>query len=512
MLERACHTSHAANFHSPMNEQAARLVVLAGAVESADGKFEIFSLEDRRFASSNAKELAQWSASQHGAPVTPDNFLQQRAEQLVKRLSERFPKLHLFLYPPTSFALLWIGLPVAALLAGMFLDQVTNPHRVDLLSAPLLLIVVWNLAVYGGLLIWPWLPAGKLGHHPAGLGRVVDLISFKTTRLPRKLPSVLVSALMAFIMQWMQLSRRLALARVGRMLHLASALFALGAIASLYTRGFLAKYSAGWESTFLDAGQVHAALSVLFTPAMTVFQIQGFSVADVEALRFGQPPLVESGARWVHLYAATLLLLVILPRLLLAGIAGLQAKKWVENFPLDLNQPYYRRLLAALGSAPGTLRVLPYSFAVDEARAKGLIQVASQLLGDQARVLMRPSLDYGSEPGDALRGIDLTDTGVALTAVLFSLSATPEHENHGALLDILVGVSTRGIAVLVDESGYLERLGGQAGAAARMDERHALWQQFCSVHKAPATFVNLLDPDAKPLDMGAGISPSRVAA
>ena len=495
-----------------MNEQAARSLILVGAVESTDRKQEIFSEADRRFASSSARELAQWKASQSGAQATADDFLQQRAEQLAKRLSERFAMLGPVLHPPGALMLLWTGLPVVALLAGMFMDQVTDPHRVDLLSAPMLLIIAWNLAVYAAMLVWPLLPAGKRGFHHPGLVRLTSLASLDGRHLPRKLPPVLAGGLSAFITQWAQLSRQLTVARVSRTLHLASALFAIGAAASLYARGYVAQYSAGWESTFLDASQVHAALSVLFAPAMAIFPLQGFSVADVEALRFGQQPSVPSGARWVHLYAATLVLLVVLPRLVLSSIAGLRARGWRKNFPLDLDQPYFRRLLTTLGSTPGTLRVLPYSFAVDEARSKGLDRVASQLLGEQARVMLRPSLAYGSEPGDALRGIDFNDTGAALTAVLFSLSATPEHENHGALLDFLVGVSTRGIGVLVDESGYLERLGGQAGATARMDERHALWQQFCSFHKAPATFVNLENPDSRPLDMGAGISPSRAAA
>ena len=94
---------------------------------------------------------------------------------------------------------------------------------------------------------------------------------------------------------------------------------------------------------------------------------------------------------------------------------------------------------------------------------------------------------------------------MTLTAVLFNLSATPEHENHGVLLDVLARESPHGIAVLVDESGLLERLGSQAGTAARIEERLALWQQFCTFHKAPATFVNLLDPHARPLDLGAGV-------
>ena len=500
-----------------MNEQAARSVILVGAIESADRKFEIFNEEDRRFASSSAHDLGQWKASQSGAQATADDFLKQRAEQLVKRLSERFAMLRPFLHPTGTLALVWTGLPVAALLAGIFLDQITDPHRVDLLSAPLLLIIAWNLAVYAAMLVWPLLQAGTSGRRQPGVGqpglvRLATLAGLESRRLPRKLPPVLVAALSSFFTQWAQLSRRLILARAGRTLHLASALFTIGAAASLFARGYVAQYSAGWESTFLGASQVHAVLSVLFAPAMAVFQLQGFSVADVEALRFGQPPSVQSGARWVHLYAATLVLLVVLPRLVLSSIAGLQARGLRKNFPLDLDQPYFRRLLTALGSTPGTLRVLPYSFALDEARSKGLNELANQLLGEQARVLTRPSLAYGSEPGEALSGIELNDGGVTLTAVLFNLSATPEHENHGVLLDFLVGESTRGIAVLVDESGYLERLGGQAGAQARMDERHALWQQFCSVHKAPATFVNLLHPDARPQDQGAELSSSRAAA
>ena len=46
------------------------------------------------------------------------------------------------------------------------------------------------------------------------------------------------------------------------------------------------------------------------------------------------------------------------------------------------------------------------------------------------------------------------------------------------------------IAALIDESGYLERLGPQA--AARAAERADLWRQFCAQHQTPAAIVNLL--------------------
>ncbi|MDB5844780.1 MAG: hypothetical protein JWP79_2090 [Polaromonas sp.] len=491
-----------------MNEQAARDVVLVRAIETADPGHAVLNEDDRRYASRSARELAQWQASYAGTQATADDFLHQRAGQILKRMNERYPAFAAFPAAASSLRFFWAGVPLLGLLAGMFLDRITDPHRVDLLSAPLLLIIGWNLAVYAGMLVWPWLPFARFKKTDAAWAR---WLAFGKTRLPRKLPPVLATALLAFTAQWLQLGRRLLMARLGRTLHLGAALFAVGAVVSLYGRGYLSQYGAGWESTFLNAPQVHALLSALFLPAMAVFPLQGFSIAEIEALRFGQTPSSLGGARWVHLYAATLLLLVVLPRLLLCAIAHWRVRKWARNFPLDLEEPYFRKLLKALGGAPGVLRVLPYSFAVDEARDKGLNHLATELLGEQARLMLRPQIAYGDDPREALRDLGLNDGGATVTAVLFSLAATPEKENHGALLDHLVRESARGIAVLVDESGYLERVGTQAGGRERMAERLALWRQFCSFHKAPATFVNLLHSEAHPLDSGAGLTLSAAA-
>lgn len=486
-----------------MNEQAAREVVLVRAIETGDRKMEVLSEDDRRHASRAARELAQWQASHARSETSPDEFLAQRAGQILKRLAERFPAFAAVLQWPRGLGLLWTCLPALALLAGFVIHRITDPHRVDLLSAPLLLIIGWNLLVYAAMLVWPWLPSAPAGRFNADFARIVGL---GRARLPRKLPQALASALAHFMTEWTLLSGRLTSARMGRTMHLGAALFALGAVLSLYAQGYFSQYVAGWESTFLDAVEVHALLSALFRPAVLVFQLQGFSIADIEALRFGQPASAMGGARWVHLYAATLMLLVVMPRALLAGAAHFRAKRLARNFPLDLNQPYFQKLLKSLGGVPGTLRVLPYSFAVDEARDKGLHTLAGLLLGEQARLMLRPAIAYGAEPQDALRDFNPNEGDATLTAVLFNLAATPENENHGVLLDYLVRASPRGIAVLVDESGYLDRLGAQDGGQARMAERKALWQQFCSFHKAPASFVNLLQPDAHALDSGLTLS------
>ena len=109
------------------------------------------------------------------------------------------------------------------------------------------------------------------------------------------------------------------------------------------------------------------------------------------------------------------------------------------------------------------------------------------------------------EPKDALRDTVLDETGVTVTAVLFSLAATPEKENHGAFLDYVAKRVPRGVAVLLDESSFVERIGEQPGSDTRVTERSALWRQFCSFHGAPAHVVNLLQPDKYPLEFGAGL-------
>src|SRR5206468_653732 len=232
--------------------------------------------------------------------LTLDHFLEQRSEQILKRLAERTPAFRTFLHRRPLLPLLSTLLPLLALVAGAAIDHIADPHRIDLLTAPLLLIIGWNLLVYLILFVWLFVPSRRAGWVSPDLMR---RLSVGKAKLPRKLPAPLADALRQYAVDWTQLSWRLTHARLARAMHLAAAAFAIGAILSLYARGLLTEYAVGWESTFLDARQVHALLSWLFAPAMAVFPIDGLNLADVQALRFVQEPSPAGGARWVHLYA-----------------------------------------------------------------------------------------------------------------------------------------------------------------------------------------------------------------
>ena len=151
-----------------MNEQVARDVVLIRAIETTDRKKEVLTEDDRLYASRSARELAQWQAADSKSDVTADHFLQQRADLLIKRLSERSVPFKTFMRRGTGWRGITIGLPMIALLLGAGIDRIGDPHRVDLLSAPLLGIH-WlepaGLSVHGGVAA----AAEKRESHPFSL-------------------------------------------------------------------------------------------------------------------------------------------------------------------------------------------------------------------------------------------------------------------------------------------------------------------------------------------------------
>ena len=366
------------------------------------------------------------------------------------------------------------------------MDRLGSPHRVDLLSAPLLLIVLWNLLVYAWLAVALFKPKKQGSQAGLGwLGRWASGLAW----LPKNMPQPWPAALATFTTHWMHTSAPLTRVRVLRVVHVCAAALALGAVASLYTRGLLVQYQVGWESTFLRGEQVQGLLSLLFKPAMLVFGMQGFSLAEVQALQWPHQAPVDGGARWVHLFAATLLLLVVLPRCVLAAVAYGKQRRLARRFHADTAHPYVRDVLGAVGlGATGTvLRVFPYSFTVDIQRSEGLQVLARRQLGAQAQVLLQASTAYGE---------DLAPAGVvprSLDVALFNLSATPEAENHGAFLDSLVQQGTMRLEVWVDASAYQQRLLGSS--PERLEQRSALWRSLGAARNLPVHIVHLVQPE-----------------
>jgi hypothetical protein len=99
---------------------------------------------------------------------------------------------------------------------------------------------------------------------------------------------------------------------------------------------------------------------------------------------------------------------------------------------------------------------------------------------------------FGEE--DALPPDLLPAAEIALAATLFSLTATPEAENHGAFLGAVANGLAQGtpITALIDETGFRLRFPGQD---ARLQERRKAWREMLAVHKVEPVFVDLGQPD-----------------
>jgi hypothetical protein len=338
-------------------EPLARRLILVQAIENSDTQGKLLSPVER----DEIDRLALQSATQ-GAPVVAahvEAFLRERTQQVLRVLENRDPALALLQqHRPWVHRLAMIGF-VAAVVFGAATDRIANPHRVDLLSLPLLLIVAWNLLIYG-VLIASYILQRRSHESAATSASSGSFIQWAEgwRGWHRRAGQLRTKVTAEFMRQWYSASAALNAQRWRKVLHLAAAGWALGITLSLFTRGLVVEYRVGWESTFLDASQVHAILRVLLMPAMALFPFQPFSVQDIAGLQFSQGNGAVAGARWVYIYVTLLAVVVIVPRLALALFAAWRARVLSRRIVLALSGPYYQRLLAMLNPARIHLGVL----------------------------------------------------------------------------------------------------------------------------------------------------------
>ena len=130
-----------------MEEHAARQVVLAQAIETGDTQGRLLGKAERDDINRRIREQTKNSTALAG-PLALQPVLHERAKLVLHTVEKRSPVLAALQQARPWQRWLVAGAPLAAFVMGVLTDRVANPHRVDLLSLPLLLIVLWNLAVY----------------------------------------------------------------------------------------------------------------------------------------------------------------------------------------------------------------------------------------------------------------------------------------------------------------------------------------------------------------------------
>jgi len=272
--------------------------------------------------------------------------------------------------------------------------------------------------------------------------------------------------------------------RAARVLHVASALLAVGVIAGLYARGLGLEYRATWESTFLDAASVRQIVAVFYDPGVWVTRLVVPDVAQIAAIR---APGSENAARWLHLMSATLLVVVIVPRVALAIWSGVVERYRGRHLVDDVSDPYFSRMLRSFSNGPVVVDAVPYSFAMPVGADAVLASLVGRSLGGNVSVRVAPAVAYGNEAA-ARNGVP---AGPHPILAVFNATATPERESHGAFVTTLAGAQ-RPLVLVVDAASLAARFGDDP---RRREERSALWHEFATELGHPVVFVDLANPD-----------------
>jgi hypothetical protein len=449
------------------------------AVEQGQGAGVPWSDDDAASASREARR----AVGEGGDRSKAQAFVVKRALLAQTRLGERDKAWRAPLQGEGPRAWRWLLVALAVALAALIVGNVLGGQRINLLAPPVLGLIVWNLVVYVLLLF-------AAGRGPsAWLARALD--DARTRLTARSVAAPLMAARARFAAEWALAARGVQAAQVATVMHVAAALLGALVVASMYLFGLAFDYRAGWDSTWLDAEQVQRTLQFVFTPATAISSI---AVPDIDAmakLRFADGSAGESAARWIHLYAITLALFVIVPRVLLAAWSSWRARRAVAQRALPLDEPYFRALLRDGPSLPRPVTVLPYSYALSAPQVKALPKALVDALGPGAQPQVKPSLPLGAE--EALPATALEDAQGDVAA-LFAATATPERETHGAfvrtLASALAGRAT--VSVLIDESAFRQRTGSASDAELRLTQRRAAWQRMLHDLSLPAPrFIDL---------------------
>jgi hypothetical protein len=457
-----------------MNEASAREVVLVQAVESADAARGLWSDAER-------VEVGQSAARELGQAATLDAWIAHRAALALARLRRRVPTLDALARARVDWGVLAAITIAVALVVGIGAARIGPSQKINLLAPPLAALLAWNLAVY---LVLAWMhvrawtrPKSRSIHRlRAGTARLAAAIARSWRRTIRSGPLVEVGA--SFAVQWTRLAMPLGERRAAGLLHVGAAALAL-------------EYRAVWQSTFLDAGQAATLLRVVLAPGALV---TGLAIPGADELaRLGPGSTGANAARWIHLYAGTLLVVVIVPRLVLAAVAWTGAARASRRFPLALDAPYFRRLARAWRSGTTRVRVIPYSYDVPARSRAGLEAALTRALETPIASAWAEPVRYGDDPpGDDTRS---DATAVPADAIaLFNLSATPEAENHVAFVSMLARGRDAAAApiVIVDTSEFAARFHGQPG---RIAEREAAWRDAFESASMTPIFMRLAAPD-----------------
>lgn len=316
-----------------------------------------------------------------------------------------------------------------ALAAGYSLSALGQEAEFNLLALPLVGLLIWNALVVllslllelrrtspprAGLLEWLARAAAAGSEERANEGEILTG-STADQRFAALAQPAAMERLRGRLRAW---------------LHLAAAVVALGSIGGLYAHGWSREYRAVWESTLLDEAAAGRFFSGVFGPAVRAFDLE-LPLERLPAMRRsqGRTPAPAPALPWIHLYAGTLLLGVVLPRLALAGLAAWRTQRRTRLVLAQLGwRGYVTRTLRSVEGEQAVVPLLVHAATSSPGHREVWARGVRERLGGRTRanVLHVPP----GEEDDFLAAWK-PDDGRAF--LVFNLATTPETEVHRQL-------------------------------------------------------------------------------
>jgi hypothetical protein len=417
-----------------LTEDAAAKIVLIRSIEECDPRAFSEELRARAFV-----------AAQDAEPGL--SSIERYAARLFEHLSPWYQSILQLAKIPAPWTL-----PVcfAAFLLGLATNLLGPARQIHVIRNPIFILIAWNLLVF--LTLFVLFLRRKIKTQqvtsivPAA--NTVESLRISSRSNQSKVPWVvkhllpgvwhffhrmifavreqrnLAQIMRRFSHHWFSVAGALVVSRWRRLLHLGSVFIATGAVAGMYFRGLFQGYRVVWDSTFIvEQESVATFIRVLFAPSLWISNLFGLGLANRISVDRLLTPGGDEADGWIHLFAISVLLAVVLPRLALAAWQSSRIRRLSGNLALPLDH-YYGEVIE------GPIRLLIEKEVAEQAQtfsAKIAGFVATKLYDEQ----IVPKLISFRERGGKIADLksELTSTTVAFLPKIQSFitdTALPE--------------------------------------------------------------------------------------
>lgn len=450
------------------------------ALEEGDADGVFVNAERRREATAHTRAgLASEEIAGDCLDERSQSFLDRRSEWLEREaVGWRGGLIHvleLLRVPQGRWSWALVGWALA-LLTGYWFSDLGQAGEFNLLALPLVGLLAWNAVVIVLGVFYELMPStaasGRGGWVAEFLAHGISRMSKATKEAESGVAETVRTRYeeLAWPLAWRRLQMRLRL-----WLHVAAALLAIGGASALYARGWSHEYRAVWESTLLGESDARAFFETLFKPASKVLRTP-VPLDQVVGMHrtLGRVEKPAPALPWIHLYAGTLLVLIVLPRLLLAGLGAARCHQVIGRQVRVLGWGgYLRTLLRAVEGGSECIQVLVHAVEPTAAHREVWDRGIRERFGGMARA------EYLRIPaGDEDEFAAAWQPASAQLVMLFNMATTPEAEVQRRLVaDVRQRLLTRHaepeLVVLLDGTSLTGRWSPEKIAG-----REQLWSQM----------------------------------